>query len=147
VRHWQKYLSLIDEPWAKNRHVLNLDRQWIETELGFDRLDAYQMGWLANHSRKELFKLFGENGVPYQPVHTVGEVIDSEHIAHRGFLMNLNHPTLESVRVPSLPFKLANTRSQRGPAPQLGAHNKEIYSGLLGLSNRELSAMLCNGVA
>lgn len=147
VRHWQRYLDLMEgEDWTQDPRIRELDRDYIENDLGFDTLDAYQMGWLEQHTRKELLDMFGRIRVPFQPVQTMDEVVESDHLAHRGYFVEMEHPVAGQVKMPGIPFQLPRSPWQSKPAPQLGEHNQQVYCEMLGLSQRELVQLQQEGV-
>ena len=146
VRHWQRYLDEMEgQDWTSDPRIYNLDRPYIEEDLGFDTLDALQMQWLETKTKAELFDLFGRLPVPFQPVQTIAEVLESDHLRHRKSLAPLRYPGGEAY-APGLPFQLPACRLSSGPAPRLGADNRPVYCGLLGLSPRELGVLSRAGV-
>ena len=79
-------------------------------------------------------------------MYTVGEAAEAPHLKERGYITELDHPELGSVRTLGAPFKLPE--SPGGPtsaAPTLGQHNDEIYGGL-GLGANEINALTEEGV-
>ncbi|MBA7714243.1 hypothetical protein ES703_123260 [subsurface metagenome] len=50
-------------------------------------------------------------------------------------------------RVPGFPIKFSETKGDMTmPAPLLGQHNEEVYSGLLGISKERLEELRKEGV-
>jgi len=148
VCHWQWYLDLMeDQEWARDPRIRDLNREYIENELGFDMLDTYQINWLEKHTKKQLFDMFGRIRVPFQPVHKIDEVVNSDHMAHREFLVNISHPEAGEVRMPGLPFKLPASPWVSSPSPRLGEHNDKFYCELLNLTPEDLSSLYKTGVA
>lgn len=76
----------------------------------------------------------------WAPVFGPQEIVESKHLAARDFWIRVVHEDLgESFIYPGAPFKLEGTPwRQRGRAPQVGEHNEQVYSGLLGLDPAEL---------
>jgi crotonobetainyl-CoA:carnitine CoA-transferase CaiB-like acyl-CoA transferase len=64
---------------------------------------------------------------------------DDPQVAAREMIVNTDYPGLGNLPLPGLPIKLSLTPgSIRSQAPKIGEHNKEIYCGLLGFSQKEL---------
>ena len=146
VRHWQRYLDEMEgQDWTSDPRIYNLDRPYIEEDLGFDTLDALQMQWLETKTKAELFDLFGRLPVPFQPVQTIAEVLESDHLRDRNSLATLRYPGGEAY-APGLPFRLPACGLNSGPAPRLGADNRPVYCGMLGLSPHELGVLSRAGV-
>ena len=57
------------------------------------------------------------------------------------------HPVFERLKMQNVFPKLSRTQGAvRWPGPELGAHNVEVYGGLLGLSDEELAALDAAGI-
>lgn len=71
------------------------------------------------------------------------QVLDSPHLAERGFFVELEHAEVGTLKYPGPGFFFdgVNPMQASRAAPRLGEHNAEIYSGQLGLSNDELSRL------
>ena len=146
VRHWQRYLDEMEgQDWTSDPRIYNLDRPYIEEDLGFDTLDALQMQWLETKTKAELFDLFGRLPVPFQPVQTIAEVLDSDHMRHRNSLAPVRYPGGEAY-APGLPFRLPACDLSPAPAPRLGADNGRVYCEMLGLEPNELVALSRAGI-
>ncbi len=146
VRHWQRYLDEMEgQDWTSDPRIYNLDRPYIEEDLGFDTLDALQMQWLETKTKAELFELFGRLPVPFQPVQTIAEVLDSDHMRHRKSLAPVSYPGGEAY-APGLPFRLPACVLNPAPAPRLGADNRRVYCEMLGLKPNDLVALSRAGI-
>jgi crotonobetainyl-CoA:carnitine CoA-transferase CaiB-like acyl-CoA transferase len=71
------------------------------------------------------------------------QVLDSPHLAERGFFVELEHPEVGSLQYPGPGFFFngVNPMQITRAAPRLGEHNDEIYCGRLGISNDELGRL------
>ena len=146
VRHWQRYLDEMEgQDWTSDPRIYNLDRPYIEEDLGFDTLDALQMQWLETKTKAELFDLFGRLPVPFQPVQTIAEVLESDHMRHRKSLAPVRYPGGEAY-APGLPFRLPACALTPAPAPRLGADNRRVYCEMLGVKPNELVALSRAGI-
>ncbi len=67
---------------------------------------------------------------------------EDEHLAQRGYFVNLPHPEVGVKQHCGIPWKMSETPCEvRSAAPLLGQHTDEILSGLLGLSEAEIAAL------
>ena len=67
--------------------------------------------------------------------------------AERGAIVSVEDPVLGLIRMPAaVPRLLGAPGEVRWPGPDPGAHNDEVYRGLLGMSEAELAALKRLGV-
>ena len=105
--------------------------------------------WVETRTVDEVMAVLGPDGanVPCAPVMSVGELVSDPHLAARGMLKRLHHPKAGEVLVPGIPFKLSATPGEiRRLGPELGEHNAEVLSELLGLSQGEVERLRSEGV-
>ena len=125
---WQRFVELMgNPPWQEDERLQNrwLAFQWAE------ELDAYWHPWIRERSKAELAELFAANHISFQPVHTVDEVVASEHLAVRGFWQEVDHPVVGRYRTLGPPYGLSETPwSIRRPPPLLGQHTDEVLAAL-----------------
>jgi crotonobetainyl-CoA:carnitine CoA-transferase CaiB-like acyl-CoA transferase len=76
------------------------------------------------------------------------QVVNSPHLAERGYFVELDHPEVGRLKYPGPGFFLdgANPMQATRAAPRLGEHNAEVYHGQLGLSDDELGRLQAAGV-
>ena len=128
-------ITMVDQQWALFVELMG-NPSWKDDERLKDRwlaprwakeLDAYWHPWLERHSKAYLTKLFRDNRLPFQPVQTMEEVVNSEHLHQREFWVTVIHPEAGRYVVPGAPYKLSETPwANRRPAPLLGQHNEEV---------------------
>jgi len=88
--------------------------------------------WSVHYSKHEIASLGQEQRIPCFPVNTVLDLMSDEHLAHREFFVEIQHPAVGVLKYPGSAYKLSNSPlplSAR-PAPLLGEHNSEILEGL-----------------
>lgn len=80
-------------------------------------------------------------GVPAGPINDLADVRYDPHIAGaREMFPTIQQPGIGELELTAMPIKFDDTKTTiRMPAPALGEHNKEIYGGLLGLSDELLA--------
>ena len=103
--------------------------------------------WLINHTKQEISEKAGEVRYPMAAVYTAGELVNNPHYAERGFFVDIEHPGAGKLTYPGAPFKMSTAGYEvRRPAPLLGQHNGEVYCGLLGYTEHDLSIFRRQGV-
>ncbi|HEX2036477.1 MAG TPA: CoA transferase [Chloroflexota bacterium] len=93
----------------------------------------------------EWYQRLDEAGVPCGVLNDVAQVMADPQLAARGFIQDLPHPRVGSVRATGSPMRLSATpvRLQRA-GPLLGEHNELILSQL-GYTPAEREALLASG--
>ncbi|HYC65763.1 MAG TPA: CoA transferase [Reyranellaceae bacterium] len=73
--------------------------------------------WFQGKTRAEIQALAQAKGVPFGPVFSPIELLDSEQYVARGFLAEIEHPTLGKLRMPQLPVQWNGKSFAPRPAP------------------------------
>ena len=118
-RQWESFLELLGDPeWRDDERLQN---RWLAFQHA-DELDALWHPWMRERTKAELWEQFSENRISFQPVQTIGEVAESEHLRAREFWAET-----AGGRLPGAPYKLSATpwRIWRRP-PLLGEHTWEV---------------------
>ena len=139
-RQWNRFMELLGDPdW---QHDERLKNRWLAFQ-HTEELDAFWHPWMKERTRAELMELFGENHISFQPVHTIGEVAESEHLAAREFWTEIEHPEFEEpVRLPGAPYQLSGSPwAIRRPPPRLGEHTEHVLSELCQSSRPQLARL------
>jgi crotonobetainyl-CoA:carnitine CoA-transferase CaiB-like acyl-CoA transferase len=101
----------------------------------------------AARTREQWRAFAAEHDCCLEPVMDLPEVVDSELVAAREMVVELDQPGAERpVRLLGLPFKLSRTPGDaaRAPGPGLGEHTREVLTAA-GYSEAEVEALLESG--
>jgi len=138
---WADFLELpeLKDPRFKSRP--GRTRYWQELrELVLSKLRS----WKSHEFFKQAMDRRFVVGVVQSPT----EVVNCVHLAERGSFMELDHSDLGLLKYAGAGFLADEENPVAGsrPAPRLGEHNREVYSGLLKLSLEELKQLAAAGV-
>jgi crotonobetainyl-CoA:carnitine CoA-transferase CaiB-like acyl-CoA transferase len=101
-----------------------------------DEVDAVVGAWTQQYTREALTTLLTTAGMPCGPVLTLDEVADDPNLRHRQMIVELDHPIKGPIKVIGCPLKFFTSdgalQIEILPAPGIGQHNDEVYTGLLG---------------
>lgn len=95
-----------------------------------DVIDDAISRWTGPRPAAEAAAALQAAGVPACPVFTNGDLVDSDHLAHRGFIVAWDQPDVGVQRFPGFPIHFGSRDVRLGPAPPLGAHNDEVLRSL-----------------
>ena len=103
---------------------------------------------LASWNNLDLMREAMARGLVIGLVQTPQQVVDSPHLAERGYFVELDHPEAGNLKYPSPGFLMDKENSMEGSksAPTLGEHNSEVFCGKLGLSPEELGLLRASQV-
>jgi formyl-CoA transferase len=103
--------------------------------------------WLAAHTWAEIKETLDEAGVPVSPIYSIEDCFNDPHYRERENIIEVQHPKFGKYHVPGITPKLSRTPgSIKWLGPEIGAHNVELLTGLLGLSNDEVASLKENGI-
>ena len=98
--------------------------------------------WTARFDRADLLQLCEASQVPCGPVYSIDEIFQDPQYAARENILRVDDPRIGMLAVPNLVPKLSATPGKvNWLGPELGAHNDEIYRGLLGMDKAELQRL------
>jgi len=107
-----------------------------------DLIDQVIKEWVAERTVAEVISVLQAARVPCGVVNTIDKLENDPQVAARDMILNIDYPGLGNIPLPGIPVKLSLTPgSISSRAPKIGEHNKEIYCGLLGLSQKELNKL------
>lgn len=112
-----------------------------------EELDAVIAEWSAGWDADELLAALHGAGVPAGRIYRAKEMLEDPHFAAREMIVSLPHPTFGDFPMHNVVPKLSETPGRvRHVGPELGAHNDEVFGGVLGLGEDELEALRERGV-
>ena len=127
---------ITDPRYATNR--ARLDRR--------EEVDSIVSDWFAEWSAAEIEEVCNAHGVPVSPVYNMADIFEDPHYKAREMLVQVEHPTLGSLRLPGVTPKFSDTPGGiHRPAPELGQHNDEVFTEI-GLSPAEIAVLADRGV-
>ncbi len=110
-------------------------------------LDEVIGRWTSELRSDEVLAILEEARVPCGPIYSVADMFADEHYHARGLFEEVLIDG-EPLQIPAMIPRLQATPGRTdwpGPA-EVGAHNAEVYGGLLGLSTDELARMQDAGI-
>lgn len=112
-----------------------------------DEIEAEVRAWTESNDLETVCDALTEAGVPFGPVATIAEVVESPQIAAREMLQRVEHATVGEVVLPGIPVKLSGTPGEiRKAPPVVGEDNAEVYGRLLGFDGDRLEDLRRDGV-
>ena len=106
-------------------------------------LDAIIEQWTSQYTVAEVEAAMIEHSVPAGKIYRAPEMLEDPHFAAREAVVEVDSPRWGRVKMQNAFPKLSDTPSGiRGPAPtRIGEHNDEVYRGLLGMSEEEMTRL------
>jgi len=138
---------------ALNREELANDPRFAHLAARLEHrqdVDAIVQEWVAQRTVAEAVAHLQGHRVPASPVMSPAELVKDEHLAVRNMVVDVAHPQhgpIPGVKGLGMPIKFvgrALTFDQ--PCPTLGAHNEEVYGGILGMDEDRLQTLKEQGV-
>lgn len=143
-RVWQRMTEAMGHPeWASDPRMLGNPQRTANA----DYVDGLVGGWFEEHTMQDAQRILDEAGVPVSPIYSIADIFQDPHYRARGDIIAPEDPEIGPVPMPAVLPRFSRTPgSVRFVGPPLGAHNKDIYGGLLGLSESDLAALEADGV-
>lgn len=112
-----------------------------------NELDGIIAEWSSKISADELLEILHAGGVPAGRIFRAKDMFADPQFAAREAIVKLTHPELGEFAMHNVFPRLSETPGRvRHVGPTLGEHNHEIYQGLLGLSDAEVSTLAAAGI-
>ncbi len=110
-------------------------------------LDAAVGAWTAQLSLRDVNERLAEAGVPAGPAYDIAGIAADPQFRERGMIVEVDDPDVGPLALPGIVPRFGRTPGRIAWAgPRMGAHNAEVYGGLLGLSAGEVETLRGRGV-
>jgi crotonobetainyl-CoA:carnitine CoA-transferase CaiB-like acyl-CoA transferase len=110
-------------------------------------IDAAISAWTRAHPFDVVLAALERAGVPAGPIYSVADQMQDPHFHARGLFEDVTLPDGEKVTVTTFAPQLSDTPGgTEWAGPPLGAHNDEVYGGLLSLSEAEIASLRERGI-
>jgi crotonobetainyl-CoA:carnitine CoA-transferase CaiB-like acyl-CoA transferase len=84
----------------------------------------------ATNTRAHWVTLLREADMVAAPVNSMLEASEDPNMIANGYVQKMSYPNGETLKIHGSPWKLSETPSKPGIAPELGAHNQELLNSL-----------------
>lgn len=126
---WGHLCRILDQPeWVSDTRFSTVQARREH----HDEIDHHIGEWSRHRTALEATETLQASGIAAGPVLSVMDLTKDEHLQRRNYYQHLESSP-EAERYPGFPFRLSRGDGRlltRGP--DLGSHNREIVSGLLG---------------
>jgi crotonobetainyl-CoA:carnitine CoA-transferase CaiB-like acyl-CoA transferase len=141
---WRSFVEVMGNPeWATEE----IFKDRLARGANWDVLKVLLQEWVSQQTVLDLYKKVQARRVPFAPVSTMGDLLNSEHLKARGFFVEIAQPVAGTHTYPGAPLKYRRTPWEiRMPAPTLGQHNDQIFGGRLGITAARLDELKAKGV-
>ncbi len=124
-KQWSAFIEAVRPAWAGDQYA-TLERRARR----IDTVYALVAETLKERTTQEWLALFRKLDIPAAPVRTPDELFDNPHLNAVGLFETVDTPH-GPVRFPGVPTWFSRTPGRvAGPAPQLGAHTREVMEHL-----------------
>jgi succinyl-CoA---D-citramalate CoA-transferase len=112
-----------------------------------DEINAVVAAWCKARTAREIQDVLERHEVPFGVACSVADIFADPQVAARGDIVAVDDPVIGTVRMQGVYPRFSRTPGAiRAGAPRLGAHNDEVYGGLLGLTAEERARLAREGV-
>ena len=124
-KHWGLFVEAVRPAWA-SAELATLQQRARQV----DRVYGLIADTMLERTTEEWLALFRKLGIPAAPLRTPEELLHNPHLDAIGFFEQVDSPH-GPVRFPGVPTWFSRTPGKvAGPAPELGAHTREVLDEL-----------------
>jgi crotonobetainyl-CoA:carnitine CoA-transferase CaiB-like acyl-CoA transferase len=124
-KHWALFVEAVRPPWA-SVELATLEQRSRQ----IDEVYALLAETFKERTTHDWLVLLRELGIPAAPLRTLDELMVDPHLEAVGFFETVDS-AYGPLRFPGLPAWFSRTRGRvAGPAPELGAHTREVLEEL-----------------
>jgi len=108
-----------------------------------DEIDALLDEWTRDRDHLQLAAALQQAGVAAGPVLDSVELVEDRHLWEWGYWWKMNHHEVGARIIPGMPVRMSNVPEMNySHPPDVGQHNREVFGGLLGLSDAEINTLI-----
>lgn len=142
--HWRGLVGAMGAPeWAADAA---LDHLAGRTAV-HDELDERISAWTSRRDDKDVMALLQANGVPAGYMMYMSDQPLDPHLRERGYILEVDQPALGPILFEGPAFHATRLPDPiTRPAPLLGEHTLDIWTGVLGRPAEEAAALIERGI-
>ncbi|EZH64175.1 CoA-transferase (plasmid) [Bacillaceae bacterium JMAK1] len=153
--HWLVLVTSSDSTFtrlakAMNRDdMLNDDRYYTNSVRleRFEETNGIVADWVKLWNRQELLAHLDEHGVPISAINSIEDIFSDPHYKARENIIEMSHPRLGNVKMPGVIPKFSETPGKvTNVGPDLGEHNEEILTDMIGLNEDKINSLKQQGI-
>jgi crotonobetainyl-CoA:carnitine CoA-transferase CaiB-like acyl-CoA transferase len=111
-----------------------------------EELERLITNWTTTLTAADLLGQLQAIGVPSAKIATVSELIEHPHLAHRGQILNMQHPRAGTVPMQGFAVQFDESPMQlRYPPPMLGQHTSVVLEEWLGMAEEQIAGLRADG--
>ena len=138
---WQRFTELVSDERFEDDRFQDLSGRFEH----HDEIDGLITGWTRSQDRFELAERLQSSGITALPAMTNGDLMQSEHLRDRGFVVEWDQPGVGVYEYGGFPIHFSEQgAAEMRPAPQLGGDNRQICDEL-GFSPKEIDGFVADG--
>lgn len=131
------------DDWLADPRFATHESRWQHV----DELNTALAAWIESQPVDELCARLDAAKLAYSFIYSVEDIMKDPHYQARGTITAVDDPQIGPVRMAGVVPKFSATPEKPiAPAPDLGEHNREVYGGLLGLSEDRIAELTQAGV-
>lgn len=140
---WHRFVEMIGTPeWSQ----MELFENRMTRAANWDALSIFLNEVASEWTVADLYHAAQARRIPFAPVSTMGDLLDSKHLKARGFFATVADPDGDPVTMPGAPYRHSATPWRiRRRAPRLGEHTDEVLAEL-GYATDEVARLRADGV-
>lgn len=143
---WVAIVARDDAEWARLAEMAGIDEPRFATLAGRkadeDALDAALSTWTRSQDKHLLADRLAAAAIPAEAVADGRDVNTDPELIERGHYARVTHSKLGECEMPAPPLRFSESTIHIGPPPNLGQHNRDVFGGILGLSDAEIDALV-----
>lgn len=142
-KQWGILCDVLNRPEWKTDSRFETNRRRVENRsILAEELNKIFSRQNADHWLEQLVKA----GLPCGRINTVPEVFDLPHARARDMILESEHASAGTLKLPGFPYKFSSTPAAiQKPPPMLGEHTEEVLKGLLNFSTEDVAALKDKG--
>lgn len=131
-----------DARWAALAELAGIDPS---IDRNSDAADAAVADWTVGQDKHLLADALAAAGIAAEAVADGRDVFTDPELITSGHFVAIDHPVLGRCEMPAPPARFANAEVHVGPPPTLGGDNRDVFVGMLGMSEDEVAALEAEG--
>ena len=136
--HWHRVCNALAKPeWLEDPRFTTREERAKNRDIVNDRIDEI----LAEMSTTEAIDHFRRHDVVAAPVNTIPQAAEDPHPWERGAMVEVPDFLAGSIAVSGDFWHFSRTPVTVGSTPQVGEHNEDVLSGILGYSDDTIAEL------